>query len=174
MSERRTRTPPEARPRGGPAKAVAELVPAIGGAAFKRFGFVQSAIVTRWPEIVGDRYAAVSQPESLRFPRGTKGEGVLTVTVAGAHAPVMQHVAPEIIARCNRFFGYQAVAKVAFRQGAISRHTPPVPPAPAVVPQELGDSLRDIADPELKAVLSALAGAVAAAETRVPVLGKVT
>src|SRR5262245_49610029 len=43
---------PYERPRGGPAKPVAELVPQIGRAAFRRFGFVQSSVVTRWPEIV--------------------------------------------------------------------------------------------------------------------------
>src|SRR5690606_17091062 len=47
------------RPRGGPARPVAELVPQIGRAAFRRFGFVQSSVVTRWPEIVGERHARV-------------------------------------------------------------------------------------------------------------------
>jgi hypothetical protein len=173
MSERRRPPKPEDRPRGGPAKSVAELVPAIGGAAFRKFGFVQSAIVSRWGEIVGERYAAVSQPESLRFPHGKKGEGVLSVVVSGAHAAIMQHVVPEIMERTNRFFGYQAVARVAIRQGVVERpakrEVRPTPP-----PVDLGDSLRDIGDPELKAVLSALAASVAAAEARtIPVLGKV-
>ena len=44
---------PYERPRGGPARPVAELVPQIGRAAFRRFGFIQSSVVTRWPEIVG-------------------------------------------------------------------------------------------------------------------------
>lgn len=177
MSERRRPPKPEDRPRGGPARSVAELVPAIGGAAFRKFGFVQSAIVSRWGEIVGERYAAVSQPESLRFPHGKKGEGVLSVVVSGAHAAIMQHVIPEIMERTNRFFGYQAVARVAIRQGVVERPAKRVarPTPPPVEPHSaLGDSLRDIADPELKAVLSALAASVAAAEARtIPVLGKV-
>lgn len=177
MSERRRPPKPEDRPRGGPAKSVAELVPAIGGAAFRKFGFVQSAIVSRWGEIVGERYAAVSQPESLRFPHGKKGEGVLSVVVSGAHAAIMQHVIPEIIERTNRFFGYPAVARVAIRQGVVERPAKravrPAPP-PVEPNSALGDSLRDIGDPELKAVLSALAASVAAAEARsIPVLGKV-
>jgi hypothetical protein len=39
-----------------------------------------------------------------------------------------------------------------------------VPPSLKPVPADLGDSLRNIADPELHAVLSALAGAVAASD----------
>ena len=64
-------------------RAVAELLPAVGGAAFRRFGFVQSAIVSRWPEIVGEKWAGASVPESIRFPPGQKSEGVLTLTVKG-------------------------------------------------------------------------------------------
>lgn len=148
----------------GHARAVSELLPAVGGAAFKRFGFVQSAIVSRWGEIVGDRYARVSAPESLRFPVGRKRDGTLTLTVQGAHAVTMQHVLPEIVERVNRFFGYAAVARVAIRQGQVAnRKAPPSlrPISPGPLPAELGDSLRAIADPELKAVLSALAAGVA-------------
>ena len=57
-------------PRGKRARAVSELLPSVGGAAFRRFGFVQSSVVSRWKEIVGDRYAGVSSPESIRFPAG--------------------------------------------------------------------------------------------------------
>ena len=35
------------------ARAMSDLLPAAGGAAFRRFGFVQSSIVSRWQEIVG-------------------------------------------------------------------------------------------------------------------------
>ena len=152
---------PYRRPRGGEAKAVSDLMPEIGRAAFRRFGFVQSSIVSRWDEIVGPRYAAVSEPECIRFPMGKKAEGTLELIVEGAHAPMMQHVFPEIIERINRFFGYAAVAKVKMRQGRINPpktvHKPSMPPSLKPIPMELGDSLRDIADPELSAVLESLA-----------------
>jgi len=152
-------------PRRRGQRAVADLLPDIGAAAFKRFGFVQSAIVSRWGEIVGTRYAEVSAPESIRFPTGKKSDGTLTLAVTGAHAPMMQHVAPAIIERVNLFFGYAAVAKVVIRQGAMPAPKPrAAPPSLKPVPAELGDSLRNIADPELHAVLTALAGAVAASD----------
>lgn len=59
---------PYERPRGGPAKAISDLMPQIGRTAFRRFGFVQSSVVTRWPEIVGETHARVCAPESIRFP----------------------------------------------------------------------------------------------------------
>jgi hypothetical protein len=150
-------------------RSVAELLPAVGGAAFRRFGFVQSAIVSRWAEIVGERLAGASAPESIRFPHGKKQDGTLTLIVRGAHAPMMQHVAPEIIERVNRFFGYAAVAKLQIKQGDVAPRTTRAAPAPVrTVPAELGEGLKTIADPELRAVLESLAAGVAAGAPRLP------
>lgn len=171
MAKRPATDPPK---RSMRARAVADLVPGVGEAAFRRFGFVQSSVVSRWSEIVGERYAGVSSPESIRFSPGKREEGVLTLVAAGAHAPMMQHVTPVLIERVNRFFGYAAVARVVIRQGTLPvRRRPKMPPAALPIPVELGDSLRTIADPELKSVLEALARGVAAART-IPVLGKIS
>lgn len=149
------------RPRGGEARAISELMPQIGRTAFRRFGFVQSSVVTRWPEIVGPAHAQVCTPESIRFPPGEKSEGILQLVVLPAHAPLIQQVVPEIMDRVNRFFGYKAVARVKLRQGEVK--PPPAsekrsaPASLRPVPIELGDSLRDIGDPELRAVLESLA-----------------
>ncbi len=169
-------------PRANRARAVSDIVPDVGRAAFRRFGFVQSSIVSRWREIVGERYAAVSSPESIRFPPGKRSDGVLNLIVEGAHAPMMQHVAPAIVERVNRFFGYQAVARVAFRQGMVQiarGKGRAAPPSLRPIPVELGDSLREVADPELRACLESLARGVAANEAAlgpavaIPVLGRI-
>lgn len=149
------------RPRGGATRPIGELMPEIGRTAFRKFGFVQSSVVTRWAEIVGERHARVCTPESIRFAMGEKTGGILQLVVVPAHAPIIAHVVPEIIARVNRFFGYQAVSKVKLRQGAVK--APPAetraaaPPSLRPIPLELGESLRDIGDPELRAVLESLA-----------------
>ncbi len=156
------RATPDAPRRSNRVRVVADLVPDVGRVAFRKFGFVQSAVLSRWSEIVGERYAGVSSPESIRFPRGERSNGVLSLVVHGAHAPMMQHIAPEIVERVNRFFGYPAVARVAIRQGEVARKPKPVAPAPAApLPAELGDSLRAIVDPELRAVLEGLGAGLA-------------
>jgi hypothetical protein len=159
--------PTDDAPRQGRARAAGELALDVGGMAFKRFGFVQGAVVARWPEIVGERYARVSTPESIRFPAGKKAGGTLTLAVEGAHAPLLQHLGPMIIERVNLFFGYQAVAKVVFRHAGAPRSRTPAAaprPRPEPVPRELGDGLREIADPELRTVLESLAGKIAGAK----------
>ena len=165
------------------ARAMADLLPAAGGAAFRRFGFVQSSIVSRWREIVGARYAAVSAPESIRFPPGRKSAGTLTLVVEGAHAPMLQHVAPVIQERVNQVFGYEAVARVAIRQGLVQvekRKSRAAPPSlrPVTLPVDMKDSLRDVADPELRECLESLArgltaGDGAPAVATIPVVGKI-
>lgn len=144
-------------------RAAGELVGDIGGQSFRRFGFVQHSIVSRWSEIVGERYARVSCPESIKFPMGRKAAGVLTLTVDGAHAPLIQHLTPIIVERVNRFFGYAAIDRIVFRQG---RPAPPAerPKRPELrpVPKELGEGLREIADPELRHCLESLAAQIAA------------
>ena len=152
------------RARGGPARAIADLMPEIGRTAFRRFGFVQSSIVTRWPEIVGEHHARICSPEAIRFPPGEKSDGILQLLVEPGHAPLIQHSIPEIIERVNRFFGYSAVARVKLRQGEVHGATSPAqpnrpaaPPSLRPIPMELGDSLRDIGDSELRAVLESLA-----------------
>lgn len=151
------------RPRTGRARAAGELVADISGVAFKRFGFVQGAIVSRWPEIVGERYARVSTPESIRFPAGRKAGGTLTLSVEGAHAPLMQHLTPMIVDRVNRFFGHAAIDKIVFRQGRAPNAPKPIlRPGSAPVPHDIGENLRTIADPGLRACLESLAEQIAA------------
>lgn len=158
--------PPESgkdAPRRGHARAAGDLVGEIAGSSFKKFGFMQSSVVSRWAEIVGERYARVSSPESIRFPSGRKSGGTLTLSVEGAHAPLIQHLGPMVIERVNRFFGYEAIDKIAFRQGrAPARPRTTARPATAAVPREMGEGLREIADPELRAVLESMAGKLAA------------
>lgn len=174
MAKQKSGSGSEEKPRGGRARRMGEMLPDIGGTAFRRFGFVQSSIVSRWKEIVGERYANVSAPESIRFPQGKRADGVLTLSVAGAHAPMMQHVVPVIIERVNRFFGYAAIARVTIRQGEVQKLAPVrKQPELLALPVELGDSLRTIADPELKAVLESLARGVATA-TQPVVIGKIS
>ena len=149
------------RPRGGAARQIAVLMPQIGRTAFRLFGFVQSSVVTRWPEIVGEQHARVCMPEAIRFPPGEKVEGILQLVVVPAHAPLIQHVVPEIMERVNRFFGYKAVSRVKLRQGEVkplrAEERAKAPPSLKPIPMELGDSLRDIGDPELRRVLESLA-----------------
>lgn len=151
------------KPRGGRAKTISELVGEVGGQAFKRFGFTQTALIDRWPEIVGPQYARHSRPLRLRFPRGQKDGGTLAIAATGALAPMLRHVEAQIIERVNRILGYAAVARLSIEQGAatMAPAAPPPPPAPGPLPEATRSTLKEIADPELRATLQSLAEALA-------------
>ncbi len=142
-------------------RSVSELMPKVGGAAFRRYGFMQSAVVAHWAEIVGKDYARHSAPEGLSFPVGKRSGGTLKILVTGAFAPMLRHVEPQVIERANRFFGYAAVARLALRHGDLpvpraERAAPVAQPLPAATQS----TLKDIADPELRASLESLAQAL--------------
>lgn len=162
---------PPRRRRGGDARGIADLISSIGETSFRKFGFIQSSLVSRWAEIAGPRYAAMASPESIAFARGKKADGTLHLVVTSATAIFMQHAEPEIIARVNRFFGYAAVARVRYRHGTL---TPPKRPEPCpAAPPSLkpiniapADGLKPIADPELQTVLESLARSLEEKEAR--------
>lgn len=150
-------------PRSRRARAVSELMPAIGGAAFRRFGFQQSAVVARWAEIVGDEHARHSCPEGLSFPVGKKSGGTLKLLVTGAFAPLLKAVEPQIIERVNRFFGYAAVERLSLRHGDLAQTAGrKAATQPVVLSDETNATLRDIADPQLRGALESLAQALGA------------
>ena len=122
--------PAPRRRRGGDARGIADLIPSIGDTSFRKFGFIQSSLVSRWAEIAGPRYAAMASPESIAFARGKKADGTLHLVVTSATAIFMQHAEPEIIARVNRFFGYAAVARVRYRHGTLTAPKRPEPRPP--------------------------------------------
>lgn len=144
------------------ARPIADLVGDVGGQAFKRFGFTQRALLDRWPEIVGERYARHCRPLRLKFPVGRKDGGTLAIAATGALAPMLRHVEPQIIERANRILGHAAVARIVLEQAQGSMAPPPAPPpAPAPLADATRSTLRAIADPELRATLQSLAEALA-------------
>lgn len=164
----KTAKPKYIRPRGGEARRVADLVPEVGQTAFRKFGFIQTSVVSRWGEIVGARLAKVTQPVLIRFPTGAKAGGTLHLSICGAHAPMLQHIAPDIMASVNRFFGYAAIAQVRMAHGLAAPKPPKPKPELGPAPDNLTANLRDIADPELRAVLERMAAGIAKASTLPP------
>lgn len=138
-----------------------DLLPEVGGLAFRRFGFAQASLVTHWREIVGPVYARWSVPEHLKFPRGSKSGGTLTIRVEGPFASQMQHLEPQIIARANRMLGGNLVERVRLVQGHVPRTRARAPVPEAVTAPSDGPNLKGIADPELQSALERLASALA-------------
>lgn len=157
-------SPPSPR-RSGRVKALASAVDGVTRPIFGKRGLADGAIVHHWQTIVGERFAALTAPEKLVFPTGARHGGTLHLRVAGGGiATQLQHLEPLLVERVNSYFGYQAVARLHFKQGPVTAPgEPPVPkPQPLDAREEAGLAacLDVVEDPDLKAVLESLGRSV--------------
>jgi hypothetical protein len=152
-----------------PRKSARPLGALIGPAladAFARQGFASTELVTHWEDIVGAEIAAHAEPMRMTWPRERDPEdpepATLVLRCEGPAAIEIQHLAGVIMERVNRFFGWQAVARIALRQAPLTRRSkrrpPPTPDVEAA--RRIAQSMTDIADDGLRAALGRLGAAV--------------
>ncbi|GAB4526111.1 MAG: DciA family protein [Parvularculaceae bacterium] len=138
------------RPARRAAPKAAETASRIIARIAKKGGFADARLVEHWREILGDRLAEIAAPVDLTRK---SGEGVLTIRVAnGAAAAHIQHRAPQILERINRFYGWNAAQKLRIVQRGRARG-----PARKTAAALLGDGLKTAAaqgDPERAAAFS--------------------
>ena len=149
-----------------PARSLAELTTGFLAATFKKQGFASTELVTRWQTIVGPEIAAHAEPVKLQWQR-TQGDeppqpATLVLRVEGPAAVEIQHLANVILERVNRFFGWQAVGRIALRQAPLTRREPPQPPPAADLAEaeRVAATLTAVADDDLRQALARLGAAV--------------
>jgi hypothetical protein len=147
------------------AKPLRELVGKVVGEAFIKQGFASAELVTRWSEIVGAEIAAHSEPIKIQWPRGTapqiRSPGILVLRVEGPAAIEIQHLGAVICERVNRFFGWRAVERLAFRQSPLRRGTAQLARRnDATAALQLAATIPEIADEELRLALGRLLAGV--------------
>lgn len=146
-------------------------------------GFGESALILRWPEIVGERIAALCAPERLQWPprprrkpESPSTEDGKTARADRAREPApatlilrvepgfgldIQHMTPTILDRVNAHLGWRCVARVLQRQATGGR-TPRTPPRASPAPTDPAVRARaeavvaGIGDPALQSVLRRL------------------
>jgi hypothetical protein len=149
-----------------PTRKLAELASEFMADAFKKQGFASAELVTRWRDIAGPEIAAHAEPIKLQWPREVNGEptepATLVLRVEGPAAIEIQHQSAVILERINRYFGWQAVGRIALRQAPLSRRTkPPHPPKlDAAAAERVAASLTAVTDDGLRAALGRLGAAV--------------
>lgn len=148
-----------------PARPLAVLATPLLSESFRRQGFASADLVTRWAEIVGTDIAAHAEPQKIQWPRVPEGEppqpGTLVLRVEGPAAIEIQHLAPVILERVNRFFGWQAVGRLSLRQAPLARRADRRVAAPD--PQrtaEVAATLERIEDGPLRDAVARLGAAI--------------
>jgi hypothetical protein len=114
LATKRTRAVPRPPPPAG--RSLAKVIKALD----ERFGRGPDALQARWSEIVGETLAARTEPVKLSRPRNGTG-AVLELKVDGPAAALIQHQAPDILARVNLYLGAGAVERLRIVQGAVRK-----------------------------------------------------
>ena len=112
-------------------RPLSEFVGAALNDTFKSQGFASAEIIARWAEIAGPEIAAHSEPIKITWPRRPDEEttepATLVLRVEGPAALEIQHLSAVILERVNRFFGWQAIGRIALRQAPLRRRDKPAP-----------------------------------------------
>ena len=86
----------------------------------------------------------------------------LVLRVEGPMALEIQHLSAVILERVNRFFGWQAIGRIALRQAPLHRQSPkkmPAPPDPAVTAR-LAETMPEVEDEALRQALARLGASI--------------
>lgn len=169
LAERRTRPAYRAPPPAG--KNLNALLKGLEA----RFGQGPDGLRARWREIAGDNLAARTEP--IKLIKSRAGGSTLELKVDGPAAALIQHQAPEILARVNLFLGDGQVTRLRIVQGRVQ--PPPgvaaaaraaqarrrrAQPLDAAEEAALAQSLAEAPDGGLKQALLRLGRAVLRAE----------
>ena len=148
------------------AKPLSVLLSDVFSDAYAKQGFAARELVTRWAEIAGAEIAAHSQPLKIQWPRPVERQpqeaATLVLRVEGPMALEIQHASDVILQRVNRFFGWNAIGRLALRQAPLSRRDgpnhPPAPDAAAVA--KVAETLSAVEDDELRSALARLGASI--------------
>jgi hypothetical protein len=155
-----------AKPLRGYPRPLSDLLSSTLTGVLKQQGFASAEILARWPEIAGSEIAAVSEPLKINWPRPVGDEApepaTLVLRVEGPAALEIQHMSAVILERVNRFFGWQAIGRIALRQAPLKRRDKPRAPAPTdpALTEEIAQSLPELEDEDLRQAVARLGAAI--------------
>lgn len=154
------------KPSGSFPRPLSEFMGATLSDTLKSQGFASTELIARWADIAGPEIAAHSEPMKIAWPRPVNDQpqepATLVLRVEGPAALEIQHLSAVILERVNRFFGWQAIGRIALRQAPLRRREKPqAPPPPDPEMQaRIAASMTDIADDDLKQALARLGAAI--------------
>jgi hypothetical protein len=152
-------------------KPLADFIDVCLGPSLAAQGFAASDVIIAWPEIVGERLAAFTQPLKIEWkkrashadPESRPEPASLVVRVEGAFALELQHLTPIVIERVNAHYGWRCIGKLVLKQGPVRRLKPEKPPAPVLSPadrQRVEAAAEPIEEESLKAAIGRLGQAI--------------
>lgn len=122
----------------------------------QQHGFVAATLLMDWKLIVGEKFAAICQPEKIVFPGYKRNNGLLYVATSSGFAPELSFLEPMIVDTVNKYFGYNAVQRLVIRHKKITSSPVKQKQVKQVASTDrelIEEYIKDIENPELKAAL---------------------
>jgi len=146
-------------------RPLSELLSATLNDVVKAQGFASTEIISRWADIVGPEIGAHSEPLKISWPRAVGDvapePATLVLRVEGPAALEIQHLSAVILERVNRFFGWQAIGRIALRQAPLRQRAQPAQRAPdPAMEARIAETLPDVKDENLRQALARLGAAI--------------
>jgi hypothetical protein len=153
-------------------RALANIVDKIARQSVGKDWNLYAALLEHWQEIVGTEYARVTTPVKITFPHQPneprQRNGTLCVRLPKGLAMEFTYKTEQIRQRINGYFGYDAVAKIAFQPvyGAGPAPSAPTQTADPAALEEIRQTAKGIEDDDLRVALEAFGEAVAGYSNR--------
>jgi hypothetical protein len=159
------------------ARPLAEFLDVCLSPSLAAQGFATSDILMAWPDIVGGRLAAFTQPLKIEWkrkgphadPEARPDPATLVIRVESAFALELQHLAPTVIDRVNTYYGWRCIGKLVLKQGPVRRVEKKRPTEPVLTPadrEKVGKAVQPIEEEALKAALDRLGQAIVGSGSR--------
>lgn len=159
------------------ARPLAEFLDVCLSPSLAAQGFASADIIMAWPDIVGERLAAFTQPLKIEWkrksphadPEARPDPATLVVRVESAFALELQHLAPTVIERVNTYYGWRCVGKLVLKQGPVRRTVKKKPAPPSISSadrEKIGKALDPIEEERLKGALDRLGQAIVSSRSR--------
>lgn len=151
----------------GDLQSLAKSILPLAKAVLGKKGFVETDILTNWPDIIGEDLANFTSPVKIDFKPQQRLNGTLHLEVpSGAFALEVQHKEKIILQKINTYFGYNAVSGIRIIQNPNFQISTPHPPKKVeklVTPEEenyIQELAEEIIRPDLKEILIKLGQSV--------------
>ncbi|WP_262270051.1 DUF721 domain-containing protein [Microvirga yunnanensis] len=159
------------------ARPLAEFLDVCLSPSLAAQGFATSDIIMAWPDIVGERLSAFTQPLKIEWkrkaphadPEARPDPATLVIRVESAFALEMQHLAPTVIDRVNTHYGWRCIGKLVLKQGPVRRvekKRPVARPLTSAEREKVDRAVEPIREESLKAALERLGQAIVSSGSR--------
>jgi hypothetical protein len=150
-------------------RTIATAVDSVARQVIGKDWNLYAALLSHWREIVGEDYAQVTTPVKISFPKGKTSEekwaqgrqteGVLHIRLPQGLVMEFSFLTDQIRQRIAAYFGYDAIARLAF-EPYYSADTPvattPSPVADPALQAQIKKSAEGIENDELRAAMEEL------------------